>query len=398
MAGHLAEMHEGDQVTRFRRDSFGRLLKRTTERPGMSPVKTSFAYDALGRRTYKHVEQQGQPSELTVFTWDGDLLQSEERFQGNMQTSRAFALPELEPEDPERRFSLPRAQRQQMLTEMPGIIPQRRVVYLFEPDSFIPAAKLEACYEAVAQATGTQAYGFTLYQLAQPALYYFQTDHLGTPLEVTDSDGQLAWVGHYRAWGKLEKANDGNNRQASTENPFRFQGQYHDPETGLHYNRHRYYDPEIGRFTTQDPIGLLGGENLYQYAPNPTGWVDPLGLKKCPCNVKFKRWKAGDAIDKPMPDGSDPSWDTVRSRYWKNRAATSSDEFSVDNMRRMRSGKAPLDFNPRTGNFESRELHHVMPQRAGGSNSPLNLRELTPDQHGAVDAFRHTVPTTGGIL
>ncbi|QEM84122.2 RHS domain-containing protein [Halomonas binhaiensis] len=200
-----------------------------------------------------------------------------------MQASRAFALPELEPEDPARRFSLPRAQRQQMLTEMPGIIPLRRVVYLFEPDSFIPAAKLEAQYEAVAQATGTQAYGFTLYQLAQPALYYFQTDHLGTPLEVTDSDGQLAWVGHYRAWGKLEKANDGNNRPASTENPFRFQGQYHDPETGLHYNRHRYYDPEIGRFTTQDPIGLLGGENLYQYAPNPTGWVDPLGLSKKKC-------------------------------------------------------------------------------------------------------------------
>ncbi|WP_218032530.1 RHS repeat-associated core domain-containing protein, partial [Halomonas cupida] len=47
---------------------------------------------------------------------------------------------------------------------------------------------------------------------------------------------------------------------------------------GLHYNRFRYYDPQIGRFTTQDPIGLAGGENLYMYAPNPTGWVDPLGL------------------------------------------------------------------------------------------------------------------------
>ncbi|MCO7218178.1 RHS repeat-associated core domain-containing protein, partial [Halomonas sp. OfavH-34-E] len=46
-------------------------------------------------------------------------------------------------------------------------------------------------------------------------------------------------------------------------------------------NRHRYYDPETGRFTTQDPIGLAGGENLYMYAPNPTGWVDPLGLSGC---------------------------------------------------------------------------------------------------------------------
>nr|WP_245686223.1 RHS repeat-associated core domain-containing protein [Terasakiispira papahanaumokuakeensis] len=69
------------------------------------------------------------------------------------------------------------------------------------------------------------------------------------------------------------------------QNPFRFQGQYHDRETGLHYNRFRYYDPRIGRFTTQDPIGLMGGDNLYQYAPNPTGWIDPLGLSKQCCGV-----------------------------------------------------------------------------------------------------------------
>jgi len=57
-----------------------------------------------------------------------------------------------------------------------------------------------------------------------------------------------------------------------------FQGQYYDEESGLHYNRHRYYDPSTARFTTVDPIGLLGGANNYEYAPNPVGWVDPLGL------------------------------------------------------------------------------------------------------------------------
>ena len=62
--------------------------------------------------------------------------------------------------------------------------------------------------------------------------------------------------------------------------PLRFQGQYFDAETGLHYNRFRYYDPQTGRFTTQDPISLAGGINLYQYAPNPVLWVDPLGLDK----------------------------------------------------------------------------------------------------------------------
>jgi RHS repeat-associated protein len=62
------------------------------------------------------------------------------------------------------------------------------------------------------------------------------------------------------------------------ENPLRFQGQYFDEETGLHYNRFRYYDPNCGRFINQDPIGLLGGVNNYLYVPNPMGWVDPLGL------------------------------------------------------------------------------------------------------------------------
>lgn len=60
--------------------------------------------------------------------------------------------------------------------------------------------------------------------------------------------------------------------------PFRFQGQYHDEESGLHYNRFRYYDPEIGRFVSQDPIGLQGGINLFEYAPNPIVWIDFLGL------------------------------------------------------------------------------------------------------------------------
>ncbi|MDH2081685.1 RHS repeat-associated core domain-containing protein, partial [Pseudomonas atacamensis] len=62
-----------------------------------------------------------------------------------------------------------------------------------------------------------------------------------------------------------------------------FQGQYFDVESGLHYNRHRYYDPRLGRYLTPDPVKLAGGLNQYQYVPNPTGWVDPLGLtSNCP--------------------------------------------------------------------------------------------------------------------
>lgn len=77
--------------------------------------------------------------------------------------------------------------------------------------------------------------------------------------------------------------------EGEIKQPLRFQGQYEDGETGLFYNRYRYYDPDVARYVTQDPVGLLGGLNTYTYAPNPTGWSDPLGLaKKCakntPCN------------------------------------------------------------------------------------------------------------------
>ncbi|WP_269766171.1 RHS repeat-associated core domain-containing protein, partial [Burkholderia ubonensis] len=63
-------------------------------------------------------------------------------------------------------------------------------------------------------------------------------------------------------------------------NLLRFQGQQVDEETGLHYNRHRYYDPASGRFVSKDPIGLDGGINIYEYAPNPVAWIDPLGLAR----------------------------------------------------------------------------------------------------------------------
>ncbi|EHG6171561.1 hypothetical protein J5T14_004712, partial [Escherichia fergusonii] len=75
-----------------------------------------------------------------------------------------------------------------------------------------------------------------------------------------------------------------------------FAGQYLDRETGLHYNTFRYFLPESGRFSQPDPISLAGGINLYQYAPNPMGWIDPLGLaKQCACGQTYvdqdDRWR-----------------------------------------------------------------------------------------------------------
>jgi RHS repeat-associated protein len=98
---------------------------------------------------------------------------------------------------------------------------------------------------------------------------------------LTDGDGQVAWSAHYKAWGQAKEAISEAARKAGIRNPIRFLGQYLDDETGLHYNWHRYYDPDTARYLSQDPVGLNGGENLYGYAPNPTGWMDPLGLTKC---------------------------------------------------------------------------------------------------------------------
>jgi RHS repeat-associated protein len=101
------------------------------------------------------------------------------------------------------------------------------------------------------------------------------------PQELTDYSGEIVWSAKYNAYGKVTRIAFGGGEQL--EQPLRFQGQYFDAESGLHYNRHRYYDPDVGRYLTPDPIKLAGGLNSYQYTQNPTGWVDPLGLACTPC-------------------------------------------------------------------------------------------------------------------
>ena len=127
---------------------------------------------------------------------------------------------------------------------------------------------------------------------APRACYYYHCDPSGLPQALTDSEGQIAWKGRYEAWGRL--AEDDRHGGHALDQPLRLQGQYCDDETGWHYNRYRYYDPDIGRFVTPDPLGLTGGVNPYQYGPNPVGWIDPLGLARTPAQC---------AADKALADG-----------------------------------------------------------------------------------------------
>ncbi len=139
--------------------------------------------------------------------------------------------------------------------------PRHHRSYVYEPGTFRPLAMLDG--------EGLKACPF-----------YYHLDHLGTPQELTSFSGQIVWSARYNGYGQLTELQRGGGEQL--EQPLRFQGQYFDPESGLHYNRHRYYNPETGRYLTPDPSKLAGGLNGYRYTLNPTGWVDPLGLVDCP--------------------------------------------------------------------------------------------------------------------
>jgi len=89
---------------------------------------------------------------------------------------------------------------------------------------------------------------------------------------LVDKIGKVVWAAQYSAWGKAERLHV--NR---VDNPIRLQGQYEDGETGLYYNRYRYYDAATGQFISQDKLGITAGINFYHLGSNVFSWVDPLG-------------------------------------------------------------------------------------------------------------------------
>ncbi|MGF1770389.1 DUF6531 domain-containing protein [Enterovibrio makurazakiensis] len=147
-------------------------------------------------------------------------------------------------------------QADKLLVETDNI--ERYQTYLYEYGSFRPLALIDG------EGANNQE------------TYFYQLDQLGTPLEITSVSGEVVWSVDYKAYGNLALK-----RAEKVTSNLRFQGQYFDEESGLHYNRHRYYSPATGRFITSDPIGLAGGLNSYQYVKNPLSWIDPLGLSMC---------------------------------------------------------------------------------------------------------------------
>lgn len=176
-----------------------------------------YRYDAVGRRVAKQrVTPEGRVAEQVVFTWDGDQL-AEQIHDG-----------------------------------------ARVLVWDWAPDSQQVVSQRERSINGQ--------------QVVDQRFFAIVTDLVGTPTELVDPAGTLAWHGDASLWGT----------SAQPGTLLRFPGQYLDQETGLHYNRYRYYDPATGRFLTHDPLGLPAAPNSQSYVDNPTGWIDPLGLTPCP--------------------------------------------------------------------------------------------------------------------
>lgn len=109
-------------------------------------------------------------------------------------------------------------------------------------------------------------------KLEGEAFYSLLHDHLETPEALYDEAGRQVWQASSEPYRAVEVGLD------QSPCPWRWPGQYEDAETGLYYNRFRYYDPGTGRYISQDPTGVDGGLNLYAYVSDPLVMVDPLGL------------------------------------------------------------------------------------------------------------------------
>ncbi len=103
-----------------------------------------------------------------------------------------------------------------------------------------------------------------VFQVDNGNYYFYQNDHLGTPQKLTNESGAVVWQATYAAFGQATV-----DQASAITNNLRYPGQYYDEETNLHYNWHRDYDPETGRYTQVDPIGFVAGDlNIYRYVQN----------------------------------------------------------------------------------------------------------------------------------
>ncbi|EEY5896084.1 TPA: RHS repeat-associated core domain-containing protein, partial [Escherichia coli] len=299
---------DDERTHHYHYDSQHRLVFYTRIQHGEPLVESRYLYDPLGRRMAKRVWRRerdltgwmslSRKPEETWYGWDGDRLTTVQtdttRIQTVYQPGSFTPLIRVETENGERekaqRRSLAEKLQQEGSEDGHGVVFPAELVRLLD--------RLEEEIRADRVSDESRAWlaqcGLTVEQLARqvepeytPArkVHFYHCDHRGLPLALISEDGNTVWSAEYDEWGN----------QLNEENPYylyqpyRLPGQQYDEESGLDYNRHRYYDPLQGRYITQDPIGLAGGWSLYAYPLNPVNGIDPLGLS--PADVALIRRK-----------------------------------------------------------------------------------------------------------
>ncbi|MGO4755328.1 RHS repeat-associated core domain-containing protein, partial [Streptomyces sp. 2MCAF27] len=200
----------------------------------------TYTYDPLGRRTTKQrLAEDGTAADRIDFTWDGTRLAEQAAMDGAITT------------------------------------------WDYAPGTHRPISQTEqhASGDALRKTPSSLHLTDTTPQSEYDARFHaIITDLVGTPTELVTPNGTLAWQHRTTLWGTPLPTPPG-----TADCPLRFPGQYADPETGLHYNYFRHYDPETARYITPDPLGLASAAHPRAYVHSPHTWADPLGLApECP--------------------------------------------------------------------------------------------------------------------
>ena len=215
-----------------------------------SGERVLFTYDAFGRRVRKEIQDEyGDRRYAVDFLWDGDVLAGDEDTRHG------------------------------------------RRCFVHAPGTFLP-----------------------LLQAERGEVFSYVVDKVGVPKELIDREGRVTWSAAHSAWGRVTETYVAPERSGrAVESPFRLLGQYADEETGLCYTRLRYFDWQTGRWCSPDPIGLLGGPNVYAFGGAPSDVVDPFGLD---CRTdNFRRDVTADELHGAPPFGDSGTAGHSRSKH-----------------------------------------------------------------------------------
>ncbi|WP_372014187.1 RHS repeat-associated core domain-containing protein [Tistrella mobilis] len=380
---------------------------------------TRYAYDARGRLVTRRTDRPGFRPEIWRYVWDDrDRLTGVIRPDGSRWAYGYDAL--------DRRILRRRVDAGGKVAGggAASAATPDAVRYLWEGDRLVAELPLDAAGRPdAARATLWHYAPGEIVPLARQQgerLWYVITDQIGLARELVTADGRLGWAAAHDPWGAVND-NATPDPDAATDCPLRFPGQWHDPETGLHYNRHRYYDPETGQYLSPDPIGLHGGPRPQAYVESPTELADPLGLKPCPTmlargQAALRNLQPGEGL-RPAMLGLETIADNPRLlQHWNDAlrwaAGSKKGNFYTELLSSIEQGATPtvLDWEnafgtvnkhfktlARSDGFNIAEVHHWNFPKGNFMTQVLDPRHLVPTATRAEHQALHTL-TTGGSL